>query len=64
MEEDNTAMVSPTATSIIPETVPELEGKIEQSLATPTITNKKVAGIIALTAMVIEKMKLKWMALS
>eukprot|EP00957_Ditylum_brightwellii_P032493 2462445-Ditylum_brightwellii.AAC.1 len=31
MEEDNTDMISPSSMSIIPETVPELEGKVKQS---------------------------------
>mmetsp|Transcript_28858 Transcript_28858/g.42519 ORF Transcript_28858/g.42519 Transcript_28858/m.42519 type:complete len:117 (+) Transcript_28858:29-379(+) len=43
MEEDNTAMVSPSPTSIVPETIPELEGEVEQLVAAPTITDKKVA---------------------
>eukprot|EP00957_Ditylum_brightwellii_P066488 5047872-Ditylum_brightwellii.AAC.1 len=31
MEEDNIAMASPSSMSMGPETVPELEGKVEQS---------------------------------
>eukprot|EP00957_Ditylum_brightwellii_P161843 12322798-Ditylum_brightwellii.AAC.1 len=41
MEEDKTTMTLPTA--IIPKTIPELEGGVEQLLAAPIIKGKKVA---------------------
>eukprot|EP00957_Ditylum_brightwellii_P202819 15331924-Ditylum_brightwellii.AAC.1 len=50
MEEDGTAMVSPSPMSIVPEMILELEGKTEQSLAAPSIFDKNVTVTSALIA--------------
>eukprot|EP00957_Ditylum_brightwellii_P098955 7538290-Ditylum_brightwellii.AAC.1 len=57
MEEDNTAIILSPSTSIIPDIIPELDGKVEQSLATPIITNEKMAESIPLIVILVEKMK-------